>query len=110
MLSFSMGTLGFLGEWKFSEFKRAFREAYMSGAGLEARSGTLGDSISSSLYPEGGSGPTGWSSVRGKSMGSTRAAKVLMRNRLKIGVYAADGMPLSSATGADSFPPPTCTP
>ena len=33
ILSFSMGTLGFLGEWKFSEYKRAFREVYMSGAG-----------------------------------------------------------------------------
>ena len=27
-----MGTLGFLGEWKFREYKRAFREVYMSGA------------------------------------------------------------------------------
>ena len=27
-----MGTLGFLGEWKFHEYKRAFREVYMSGA------------------------------------------------------------------------------
>jgi NADH kinase len=33
VLSFSMGTLGFLGEWKFAEYKRAFREVYMSGAG-----------------------------------------------------------------------------
>jgi len=33
ILSFSMGTLGFLGEWRFSEYKRAFREVYMSGAG-----------------------------------------------------------------------------
>ena len=32
ILSFSMGTLGFLGEWKFQEHKRAFREVYMSGA------------------------------------------------------------------------------
>ncbi|KAG9626485.1 NADH kinase-like protein POS5, partial [Aureobasidium melanogenum] len=32
ILSFSMGTLGFLGEWKFSDYKRALREVYMSGA------------------------------------------------------------------------------
>ena len=32
ILSFSMGTLGFLNEWKFPEYKRAFRELYMSGA------------------------------------------------------------------------------
>ncbi|KAL2036916.1 hypothetical protein N7G274_010341 [Stereocaulon virgatum] len=32
ILSFSMGTLGFLNEWKFPEHKRAFRELYMSGA------------------------------------------------------------------------------
>ncbi|KAI6947924.1 hypothetical protein KC321_g18979, partial [Hortaea werneckii] len=32
VLSFSMGTLGFLGEWKFAEYKRAFREVFVSGA------------------------------------------------------------------------------
>ena len=32
ILAFTMGTLGFLGEWKFHEYKRAFREVYMSGA------------------------------------------------------------------------------
>ena len=33
ILSFSVGgTLGFLGEWKFTEYKRAFREVWMSGA------------------------------------------------------------------------------
>jgi NADH kinase len=102
MLSFSMGTLGFLGEWKFSEYKRAFREVYMSGAGIEARKGALGDSGPASEVSESGSGPTGWSSIRGKSMGYSRAAKVLMRNRLKVGVFAADGTPLRSPGTAAS--------
>jgi NADH kinase len=104
MLSFSMGTLGFLSEWKFFEYKRAFREVYMSGAGLEARSGVLDDYLPTLLIPENGSGPTGWSSIRGKSMGSSRAAKVLMRNRLKIGFFAADGTPLNSAVASTSDP------
>ena len=34
ILAFSMGTLGFLGEWKFHEYKRAWREVYMSGSGV----------------------------------------------------------------------------
>lgn len=102
MLSFSMGTLGFLGEWKFAEYKRAFREVYMSGAGLETRNGVLGPSEPAETTTEGGSAPTGWSSIRGKSMGSSRAARVLMRNRLKISMFAADGTPLSSAGLDDS--------
>lgn len=104
MLSFSMGTLGFLSEWKFSEYKRAFREVYMSGAGLEGRNGILDDSMPTPAVAESGSGPTGWSSVRGKSMGSRRAAKVLMRHRLKIGVFAADGKPLGQADTMTSGP------
>ncbi|TQS34715.1 hypothetical protein Golomagni_04889 [Golovinomyces magnicellulatus] len=32
ILSFSMGTLGFLGEWNFAEHKKAWREMYMSGS------------------------------------------------------------------------------
>lgn len=104
LLSFSMGTLGFLGEWKFSEYKRAFREVYMSGACLEARNGALDDFTPAPATPANGSGPNGWSSNRGKSMGPSRAAKVLMRNRLKVGVFAADGTPLSSAGGTSSSP------
>ncbi|KKY27853.1 putative poly atp nad kinase [Phaeomoniella chlamydospora] len=90
MLSFSMGTLGFLGEWKFIEYKRAFREVYMSGSGIGGRHQQLED------QPRHRPEATGWSSVRGKSMGSSREAKVLMRNRLKVGVYDADGTPISS--------------
>lgn len=82
VLSFSMGTLGFLGEWKFAEYKRAFREAYVSGAAAGDRSSVLEDPRM---------GPTGWSSICGKSMGSSRGVTVLMRNRLRIGVFSADG-------------------
>ena len=94
ILSFSMGTLGFLGEWKFSEYKRAFREVYMSGAGCGDRHDVLHD------HAESNNGsretPTGWSSIRGRSMGSTRGARLLIRNRLKVGVYHASGQQASS--------------
>jgi NADH kinase len=84
VLSFSMGTLGFLGEWKFAEYKRAFREFYMSGAGGGERSALLEDQSDDK-------GSLGWSSIRGKSMGSTRGARVLRRSRLKVGIFDASG-------------------
>jgi NADH kinase len=90
ILSFSMGTLGFLGEWKFEEFKRAFREVYMSGAG--AGSPLLQDQKHPHVMAEETEAVvTGWSSVRGKSMGPTRSSKVLLRNRLKVGVFDGNG-------------------
>lgn len=92
ILSFSMGTLGFLGEWKFAEYKRAFREVYMSGAG--AGSYLFQDQkhphVQSSAE-ENVDVMTGWSSIRGKSMGPNRSSKVLLRNRLKVGVFDAEG-------------------
>jgi NADH kinase len=104
ILSFSMGSLGFLGEWKFAEYKRAFREVYMSGAGAgshlvrgdehphnhtpRATSSASSSSASTSL---GDAGVAGWSSIRGKSMGPARSSKVLLRNRLKVGVFDASG-------------------
>lgn len=93
MLSFSMGTLGFLGEWKFDEYKRAFREVYMSGSGAGDRAPVLDDLVPSTADEdvESKMGPTGWSSVRGKSMGSNRGARVLMRNRLRVGLFSPDG-------------------
>ncbi|KAJ5765604.1 hypothetical protein N7520_005163 [Penicillium odoratum] len=94
VLSFSMGTLGFLSEWKFSEFKRAFREVYMSGAGVGDRTPMLEDKLPTAESGEStleSMGPTGWSSVRGKSMGCTRGAPILMRNRLKVGLFTVDG-------------------
>lgn len=91
VLSFSMGTLGFLSEWNFPEFKRAFREVYMSGADVGDRTPVLDRPEQTAAQEELRMGPTGWSSVRGKSMGSTRGARILMRNRLKVGLFTADG-------------------
>jgi NADH kinase len=92
ILSFSMGTLGFLGEWKFKEYKRAFREVYMSGAG--AGSPLLQDQKHPHVQTsaeEGAEIVTSWSSIRGKSMGPNRSSRVLLRNRLKVGVFDARG-------------------
>jgi len=93
ILSFSMGTLGFLGEWKFSEFKRAFRETYMSGSETER------EPIISAREKDADNTRTGWSSVRGKSMGPTRGARVLVRQRLKVGVFDAQGQRLNGTSG-----------
>ncbi|EXJ80519.1 NAD+ kinase [Capronia coronata CBS 617.96] len=93
ILSFSMGTLGFLSEWKFAEYKRAFREVYMSGAASERHA-----VIQSSPSTEQGSiaDCTGWSSIRGKSMGPARGARVLVRQRLKVGLFDAAGKRLGN--------------
>jgi len=100
ILSFSMGTLGFLGEWKFQEYKRAFREVYMSGAtaGMgsslletEAQNVNHGGNTATTLGENNAQTLSGWSSVRGKSMGSSRSSRILLRNRLKVGIYAPDG-------------------
>lgn len=101
VLSFSMGTLGFLSEWRFAEYKRAFREVYMSGAGAGDRASILEDPKSAAADGQAASemGPTGWSSVRGKSMGSTREARILMRNRLKVGLFTSDGNPVQENDG-----------
>lgn len=97
ILSFSMGTLGFLGEWKFNEFKRAFREVYMSGS--SAGSSLVQDDkhphVATTAAEDETNAVTGWSSIRGKSMGPGRSSKVLLRNRLKVGVYGADGKQVS---------------
>lgn len=99
-----MGTLGFLGEWKFEEFKRAFREVYMSGAA--AGSPLFQDDTHPHLHsksPEVETGNiTGWSSIRGKSMGPTRSSKVLLRNRLKVGVFDAAGTRISTSSADDT--------
>ncbi|KAK1835894.1 putative NAD kinase 3 [Podospora conica] len=98
ILSFSMGTLGFLGEWKFEEYKRAWRECYMSGCpattedlvGPHTRAagpgGQLGSDMVATELAE-------WESVRGngKCMGVNRSSKILLRNRLKVGIYDEHG-------------------
>ncbi|ETN40834.1 uncharacterized protein HMPREF1541_05114 [Cyphellophora europaea CBS 101466] len=93
ILSFGMGTLGFLGEWKFSEYKRAFREVYVSGA-LSERDSLIGGTTNTTR--------TGWSSVRGKSLGRSRGAKVLIRQRLQIGVFDANGQRLVESDNGDA--------
>jgi NADH kinase len=95
ILSFSMGTLGFLGEWKFSEYKRALREVYMSGATSSPES-TSNDMSSA------------WSSLRGMAMGPSRSSRVLLRNRLKVAIFAADGTPISHADPSASMCPSDC--
>jgi NADH kinase len=97
ILSFSMGTLGFLGEWRIDEYKRAVREIYTSGATVGA------PQISTDTHPHLAANPassaiegdaediSGWSSVRGKGMGASRTSKVLIRNRLKVGIYDPEG-------------------
>ncbi|KAH6641360.1 ATP-NAD kinase-like domain-containing protein [Chaetomium tenue] len=98
ILSFSMGTLGFLGEWKFSEYKRAWRECYMSGCSVAIED--LGDQHTSAAVPGTQPGATsgfvplpGWDNVRGNGqcMGLSRTSKVLLRNRLRVGIYDSEG-------------------
>ena len=91
ILSFSMGTLGFLGEWKFDDYKRAFREAYMSGApGTGSPSLEPLEPLPHAINPSD-NGPhglqNGWAILRGKSLGSNRSARVLLRHRLKVGIF-----------------------
>ncbi|KAH8166142.1 hypothetical protein CIB48_g2103 [Xylaria polymorpha] len=99
MLSFSMGSLGFLGEWKFEEYKRAWRQVYMSGSRVAVTD--LQDPHTQAAVngpPDDESIPLhdAWSHVRGKSMGITRSSKILLRHRLKVGVYDAEGVNINS--------------
>lgn len=109
ILSFGMGTLGFLGEYKFSEHKRAFREMYVSGARdgysdpSDAASHTSHHGGSSADAGDG-TRRAGWSSVRGMSMGSSRAARVLLRNRLRVGLFDSSGARLGGDSRRSSSP------
>lgn len=97
ILSFSMGTLGFLGEWKFSEYKAAFREVYMSGSGIGEQSSVperptanpVNDDNSSELA-------INRSSLQGDSAGSQRNSRILVRSRIRVGVFTPDGKPVHS--------------
>lgn len=84
ILSFSMGTLGFLGEWKFAEYKRAFREVYVSGA-PDPLSHQSADNTDQDERAQG------WAKMRGKSMGASRSSRILLRNRLRIGIFDSKG-------------------
>ncbi|KAF2637647.1 ATP-NAD kinase [Massarina eburnea CBS 473.64] len=104
ILSFAMGTLGFLGEWKFGEYKRAFREVYMSGAS---------DAYANLSLPDGRSEqpnssdpldqPLSYADIRGKSMGSSRTSRILLRNRIKVGVFGPDGTRINSPADRDTY-------
>lgn len=92
IVSFSMGTLGFLGEWDFSEHKKVWREVYMSGSDV-----AMGDAAVPRPNQEpydAGSHP-GWERMRGKSMGLQRSSKVLLRHRIKADIYDASGKNIS---------------
>lgn len=102
ILSFSMGTLGFLGEWKFDEYKRAFRETYMSGAGAGDRARIL-DTIDSENAT---SDRSTWSSTSGRSMGRNRGASVLLRSRLQVEMISesADHSPVEAMAAVSNAP------
>lgn len=97
ILSFSMGTVGFLGEFKFSEYKRAFQEVYMSGTkGVERLSpsgspakDTLSSGRSSELTKSS-------SSMREGSVSSPPSARILVRSRIRVGIFTPDGKPVNS--------------
>ncbi|KAI8956583.1 ATP-NAD kinase [Daldinia sp. FL1419] len=92
ILSFSMGSLGFLGEWKFEEFKRAWREVYMSGSRV-AVSDLQGPHTQIAATSRSDAGEaSSWEGLRGKSMGLTRSSTILLRHRLKVGIYDAAGV------------------
>ncbi|OCK77272.1 ATP-NAD kinase [Lepidopterella palustris CBS 459.81] len=96
ILTFGMGTLGFLGEWKFKEYKRAFREVYMSGAS-DAYASTTSPLTSTSPSPPYPTTPS-YSAIRGKAMGKTRNARILFRNRLRVGVFSPTGTRINTPT------------
>ncbi|KAK3935862.1 ATP-NAD kinase-like domain-containing protein [Diplogelasinospora grovesii] len=98
ILSFSMGTLGFLGEWKFDEYKRAWRECYMSGSPVaveDLQAPHTQAAVTSRRFDQQDTGrsSSGWDRVRGngKSMGPNRTSKILLRNRLRVGIYDSEG-------------------
>ncbi|CAE7007441.1 hypothetical protein P3342_002716 [Pyrenophora teres f. teres] len=104
VLSFAMGTIGFLGEFKFREYKRAFREVYMSGA--PDTYSTLSDTLGANPPTPPTSPddpldrPLSYADIRGKAMGSNRTARILLRNRLKVGVFGPDGQRIGSDQGS----------
>jgi NADH kinase len=108
ILSFAMGTLGFLGEWKFKEYKRAFREVYMSGA--SDAYANLSFPSAPTLSPAGAlpssdplDVPLSYADIRGMSMGSTRTARILLRNRLKVGVFGPSGTRINPSHTGDTY-------
>jgi NADH kinase len=85
-----MGTLGFLGEWDFSEHKKVWREMYMSGSDVAVRDAAVprGDGRDEHEH-EASYGA--WERMKGKSMGADRSSKILLRHRIKTDIYDANG-------------------
>ena len=89
ILAFSMGTLGFLGEWNFDNYKCAFHEAYISGAEPTARMRGPEDTANieegkHTAVIQKTKGQLGLAAVNDQIMSSSGAARVLLRNRLKV--------------------------
>ena len=111
IVSFSMGTLGFLGEWDFAEHKKVWREVYMSGSDV-----LMGDAAVPrwDTESEHAGSYAGWERMKGKSMGSQRASKILLRHRIKADIFDASGRNISHrlcdddlASEAESLARPT---
>lgn len=97
ILSFSMGSLGFLGEWDFAEYKRAWRELYMSGSDVTAgRQAAMARTDDQNINPLSTTTADPWADSPGKSLGRRRACKVLLRPRIKADVIDADGNSLNA--------------
>lgn len=89
-----MGTLGFLGEWKFPEYKRAFRQVYASGAPSPLHPKSIDDPALLEIVPGGKEAVQAWSNIKGKAMGHSRNSRILMRNRLRVGLFDSSGVRL----------------
>ncbi|KAL1636771.1 NADH kinase pos5 [Diplodia intermedia] len=103
ILAFSMGTLGFLGEWKFAEYKRAFRDVYMSGASAAAEQ-TLGPPSTMGAEDIIRVADDPWASLRGKFMGTNRHARILLRHRLKVSVHTPARVTSPASSSSASSP------
>ncbi|PHH84425.1 hypothetical protein CDD83_1962 [Cordyceps sp. RAO-2017] len=91
ILSFSMGTLGFLGEWNFVEYKKAWREMYMSGSDVAARDAAVPRAHRDPSSAGPGSSCVEWERLRGKSLGAHRASRILLRHRIRADVFDGAG-------------------
>ncbi|ATY64340.1 mitochondrial NADH kinase POS5, putative [Cordyceps militaris CM01] len=93
IVSFSMGTLGFLGEWSFADYKKAWRQMYMSGSDVpEAREADyLQQGENRNLTTRGAVRHEGWERMKGKCLGHQRASRVLLRHRIKADIYDRAG-------------------
>jgi len=96
ILSFSMGTLGFLGEWKFDEYKRAWREVYESGRSSVA----VRDPVASVAVKDAEMGQEEVEEDGRDSQSDgapiNRVSKMLLRHRIKVGVYDRAGVNINN--------------